>query len=266
MIKCKNCNTAFQSPYCPQCGQKSSTSPLTYKSLAQSILLSFGTIDRGILRTLVDLFIRPAHMAIEYVHGKRVTFFAPFQLLFILATIYMIVYYWSGASSDFILPEGVEKLISAKFQLLLTKSIRFFQNNRGIMWALCIPLQVLCFRMLYKQVRYRFTWVETCFIAAYFFSQITIVELTAFLINQAFPNFDFLEGGNMALLYLFLLGFDLKQLTGGTWKGNIIKCLTSQVLFFILLGLLATVVLSIALLTGAINLGYSLDHLSYCYV
>lgn len=258
-MRCRNCNYDFDSPFCPQCGQKSTTPPLTYKSLAQSMLLSFGTIDRGILRTLIDLFIRPAKMSIEYIHGKRVTFFAPFQLLFILATFYMIIYYWSGASSDFSPPEGLDKLISDKSQAFLTKSVRFFQNNRGIIWAFCIPLQVIAFRRLYSTVRYRFTWVETCFIAAYFFSQIIIVELTVFLLNLAIPGLNFLNTNKLPFLYLLLLSYDLKQLTGGTWMGNITKCLLSQLLFFLLLGLLAALVMIIALATGIIDIEQSLE-------
>jgi len=261
-MKCKNCSAEFDSPYCPQCGQESSTSPLSYRSLAQSVMLSFGTIDRGVLRTVIDLFVRPAHMAIEYVFGKRVTFFAPFQLLFILATVYMIIYFWSGESSDFTMPKGSEEFVSPGFEMFFTKSIRFFQNNRGIMWALCIPIQVFVFRLLYKKIRYRFTWVETCFIAAYFFSQIIIVELIAFFFSLTFSSVDFVNSGKLMLIYLLLLSYDLKQLTGGTWKKNIFKCLFSQVLFFLTLGILAIIAIVIAFSLGLLNFDKAVDLLT----
>lgn len=242
-MKCKNCNSDVDSPYCPQCGQKSETPPLTYKSLAQSVTLSFGTIDRGMLRTLIDLFTRPAHMSIEYIHGKRVTFFAPFQLLFLVATLYMIIYYWSGVSSDYTW-NGLGEVFSDELVAFVNKFIRFFQNNRGIMWTLCIPLQVFVFRLLYKPVRYRFTWVETCFIAAYFFSQVIIVELVIFLINLALPT-PLVDENNMMFVYLFLLTYDMKQLAGGTWKSNVFKCILCQILFFATLMTLAVSVLVI---------------------
>lgn len=223
------------------------------------MLLSFGTIDRGVLRTIIDLFIRPAHMAIEYIHGKRVTFFAPFQLLFILATLYMIIYYWSGETSNFTLTSEVDKVLSTEAQEFITKLVRFFQNNRGIMWAFCIPLQVMAFRLLYKQVRYRFTWVETCFIAAYFFSQIIIVELLLFIFSQYFPNLDLMKDDTSIFIYLFLLSFDLKQLTGGTWKSNILKCITGQIIFYTILGLLMGFAAIVAILTGVIDIQKSLE-------
>lgn len=245
-MKCRNCNSEVNTPYCPYCGQESSTSQLTYKALAQSLIMSFGTIDRGMIRTLIDLFIRPGRMSVEYIFGRRVTFFAPFQLLFIMATLYMIVYFWSGESSDFSIPESFEGLISPALDLFTTKMIRFFQNNRGILWAICIPLQAFIFRFIYKEVRYRFTWVETCFIAAYFFSQIIIVELVAVIYNQIFPSYA-IESGTLTLSYFLLLSYDLKQLTGGTWKRNIFKCMLSQFYFYLLLGLLAIIAASIAI-------------------
>ncbi|MDD4514802.1 DUF3667 domain-containing protein [Massilibacteroides sp.] len=245
-MKCKNCNSEVNTPYCPYCGQESDTSSLTYKSLAQSVMLSFGTVDRGMIRTLIDLFVRPARMSIEYIHGRRVTFFAPFQLLFIMATAYMIIYFWSGENSDFTFNDDIKDLLSPALNTFATKLIRFFQNNRGIMWVCCIPLQVFVFRMLYKEVRYRFTWVETCFIAAYFFSQIIIVELLAVLYNLVFSSYS-ISDNTLMFTYLLLLSYDMKQLTGGTWKKNIFKCIYSQLLFYILLGILAIVAIGIAI-------------------
>ncbi|MDD2436755.1 MAG: DUF3667 domain-containing protein [Massilibacteroides sp.] len=245
-MKCKNCHSEVNTPYCPYCGQRSSTSQLTYKSLAQSLMMSFGTIDRGIIRTLIDLFVHPGRMSVEYVSGKRVTFFAPFQLLFIMATLYMIIYFWSGGNSDFTTPELLQDIISPALNLFLTKSVRFFQNNRGIMWAFCIPFQAFAFRILYKEVRYRFTWVETCFIAAYFFSQIIIVELAVVVYNQLFPAY-LIKDSTLTLTYLLLLSYDMKQLTGGTWKKNIYKCILSQILFYTVLATLALIALVLIL-------------------
>jgi len=203
-------------------------------------MLSFGTVDRGMLRTLIDLFVRPARMATEYVYGKRVTFFAPFQLLFIMATLYMIIYFWSGESSEFKFGEEVSDLFPPALTTFITKLVRFFQNNRGLMWALCIPLQVFVFRSLYKEVRYCFSWVETCFIAAYFFSQIIIVELVFVLYNALFPVHA-ISDNYLMLSYLLLLSYDMKQLAGGSWKKNIAKCIWGQFLFFLTLGILATI-------------------------
>lgn len=190
------------------------------------------------LRTLIDLFTQPARMAAEYVYGRRVTFFAPFQLLFLTATLYMIIYFWSGESSDFEIGNSFSNMLTPAVNTFCTKLIRFFQNNRGIMWVLCIPLQVLVFRMLYKEIRYRFTWVETCFIAAYFFSQIIIIELIFVLFNAFFPSYA-INDSYLMLSYLFFLSYDMKELTGGTWKKNIFKCIFGQFLFFTVLGFIA---------------------------
>ena len=245
IVTCKNCYTEFDSPYCPQCGQKNSVSSLTLNSLLRGIALNFGTVDRGVTRTFIDLFIRPGHMAIEYVYGKRVIYYAPFQLLFILAAVYSMFNFWYGDTSDFSIAEGSEGLINMQARELITKAVRFMQNNRGILWAACIPIQVAIFRTLYKPLRYRFTLVESYSIAAYFFSQIILVQLL-------FSIMMLEDSGYELLLLLLLLSYDIKQICGGSWIRNIIKCAFSQFLFvFVLLIIIVVIIIMIAFIVGA---------------
>jgi len=250
-MKCKNCYTEFDSPYCPQCGQKSSVSSLTLNSLLKGLALNFGTVDRGVTRTLVDLFIRPGHMAIEYVYGKRVIYYAPFQLLFVLAAVSSVFNFWYGDTSEFSMAEGMEGLISVRAGELITKAINFMQNNRGILWAACIPIQAAIFRMLYKPLRYRFTLVEIYFIAAYFFSQIILVQLL-------FSIMMLEDRGYELLLLLLLLSYDIKQICGGSWIKNIMKCAFSQFLF----GISLLLILIVIIIIGGLILGVDTEVLN----
>jgi len=252
-MTCKNCLTAFDGSYCPQCGQESVVDPLTYKSLAKSLTLGFGSIDRGILRTLRELFTRPAQMATDYVKGKRVIYYPPFQLLFILATIFTAISFWSDNASVFSAKEQFGEFVSAEFEEIITKSVRFLQSNRGILWAISIPVQVFIFRRLYKPLREQFTWVESCFIAAYFFSQILLVQLLFLLlglINISFVN----EIVDWEFIFLLLLlSRDMKLLCGGTWRRNVIKCVFSQFVFVLFLGLSIALLFAVGIWLGIFN-------------
>lgn len=55
----------------------------------KNIAGGFFNIDSGFGRTLIDLFYRPGHLIREFVTGRRAFYFRPFQMLFIMAAIYV---------------------------------------------------------------------------------------------------------------------------------------------------------------------------------
>lgn len=87
---CKNCGHTYVGTYCPQCGQHRATYRFTKGSIVADVFKSFFNLDRGLGATLLALLYRPGYMIRQYLAGKRVHYFRPFQLLFLLATIYYI--------------------------------------------------------------------------------------------------------------------------------------------------------------------------------
>lgn len=86
---CKNCRNTFQGNYCPHCGQNRHTPRFTIRNAFQNILSGFFNIDHGFSRNLIELLYRPGYMIRDYLKGKRVHYYKPFQTLFVLATLYI---------------------------------------------------------------------------------------------------------------------------------------------------------------------------------
>lgn len=86
---CKNCRNTFQGNYCPHCGQNCHTPRFTIRNAFQNILSGFFNIDHGFSRNLIELLYRPGYMIRDYLKGKRVHYYKPFQTLFVLAALYI---------------------------------------------------------------------------------------------------------------------------------------------------------------------------------
>lgn len=86
---CKNCRNTFQGNYCPHCGQNRHTPRFTIRNAFQNILNGFFNIDHGFSRNLIELLYRPGYMIRDYLKGKRVHYYKPFQTLFVLAALYI---------------------------------------------------------------------------------------------------------------------------------------------------------------------------------
>ena len=84
---CKNCGHPIGNKYCPQCGQKTSTSRFTVKLLVDQFIHGFFHLDHGILFTIKELAIRPGQMLKNYLAGHRVSYFNPFTFVLILGGI-----------------------------------------------------------------------------------------------------------------------------------------------------------------------------------
>ncbi len=75
--------------YKPHCGQNRHTPRFTIRNAFQNILSGFFNIDHGFSRNLIELLYRPGYMIRDYLKGKRVHYYKPFQTLFVLAALYI---------------------------------------------------------------------------------------------------------------------------------------------------------------------------------
>ena len=82
---CLNCGAVLTSAYCPECGQKSDTHRISLAHLIKHDLVhGVWHFDRGLLFTLRESFLRPGHMAMDYINGKRVKYYNIFYLILIV--------------------------------------------------------------------------------------------------------------------------------------------------------------------------------------
>jgi hypothetical protein len=101
-IVCRNCGEDYIGSYCPRCGQSRKTYRFTFKRGIQNVLGGLTNIGNGFGRTLIELLFRPGYMISDFIAGKRVQYFRPFQTLFVLAAIYIFAaqYLFPGTIAD----------------------------------------------------------------------------------------------------------------------------------------------------------------------
>lgn len=87
---CKNCGNIYTGNFCNRCGQSCNTPRFRLRNAFKSALGGLSNIDTGFGRTLVELLYRPGYMIKDFIAGKRVHYFRPFQTLFVLAALYIL--------------------------------------------------------------------------------------------------------------------------------------------------------------------------------
>lgn len=86
---CQNCGTTYTGNFCNRCGQTNNTPRYRLRNALRNIVGGFTNIDNGFGRTLIELLYRPGYMIKDFIGGKRVHYFRPFQTLFVLAALYI---------------------------------------------------------------------------------------------------------------------------------------------------------------------------------
>ena len=84
---CLNCNTEIENNFCSNCGQKTDTHRITLKHfLMHDLLHGIWHLEKGILFTIKETFMRPGQAALDYITGKRIRYYNVFYLsLLVLA-------------------------------------------------------------------------------------------------------------------------------------------------------------------------------------
>jgi hypothetical protein len=99
--KCLNCGNDYKGNYCPQCGQKASTSRLHLKGLITNVITTFVAGENNFIHTLKSLCTRPGYMIREFILGKRISYVAPIKMLIYLVTFYALFSYITGKDNSF---------------------------------------------------------------------------------------------------------------------------------------------------------------------
>lgn len=91
---CINCGYEFTGKFCPVCSQKAGQGRIGWYSVRQGIMDIWGLGTRSLLYSIWQLLLRPGHFIGDYIDGKRQVSFPPVKMLFIVAVLYSMIYYW----------------------------------------------------------------------------------------------------------------------------------------------------------------------------
>jgi len=91
---CINCGHDFTGNFCPICSQKEELGRVSWRSVRQGLMDIWGLGNRSLLYSLWQLLWRPGHVISDYIDGKRQVSFPPVKMLFIVAVLYSMIFYW----------------------------------------------------------------------------------------------------------------------------------------------------------------------------
>ena len=87
---CPTCETHFCGNFCPNCGQPAAMKRYSARLAFLHFLDAWGLGSDILYRTLRDLLLRPGYLIRDYLNGKRMAYFPPIKLMFlVLAFLYL---------------------------------------------------------------------------------------------------------------------------------------------------------------------------------
>ena len=156
MTDCKNCATAFEGNYCPECGQKASTKRFSTKILFSELIDKLLPIDRGILYSSWLMLTRPGSTIRDYLNGKRAKLTKPFQFLLIMVAISLIFFSKEDFSKGMqagmqVTSSDPEKARSTAAQAFSQQWMQWISDNMTALIVGIIPFMALVARWFFRK-------------------------------------------------------------------------------------------------------------------
>lgn len=248
--RCLCCGHEYRGNYCPNCGQSASTGRLSFHAALVQVAASLTNLESGFVRSCVELFYRPGYMIRDYLYGKRTGYQKPFSMLFVLATIHVVVHYLcyqnggvqvnQGMSAD-----GIESVTLLHLLQMLNAVINYLLSNQAILTLVFILFLTLPNWLVYKLTTYgrMLNVAEHFYVMLFIGCQLlifNIVEMPFIYFNHGEEQVVSFFSGYSCLLAIW----DFKQLYRIS--------LSRSVLLFMLASLLALILFITFLIISAV--------------
>ena len=280
--ECECCHTSFQGNYCPRCGQSWRIGRYSFKTAMLGFLNVWGLGNRGMFRTIRDLFLRPGYMIRDYLNGMQAAYFPPFKMFFVLALLSIFVTHGfniKGESSgdERIDEDSIEQLLSdteekeelATYQNSMDEENSNF-NVEKEKKAKEIVSDILIF---IARLNLRFPNIFSLLVLMYlsgvlylFFRHcpnIPDLRFSEFFVSLVYTNnmysiysiiFSFFCLSTLSSLSILLVIIPLKQLSGYSWGRTTLKVVIASMIMVMLF--IVILILFIISLVGYVALKY----------
>ena len=273
-MECLNCHTEFIGNYCPSCGQPASTQRFTVKKALMATLEVWGMGNRSLPRTVLHLIYRPGQMIGEYLDGKRMPFFPPVKMLFVLCIFFAVESSLLGektiseqitsSMNDEALKKNLTentnntvvtfngKKISTEEMMMTVKDIVVWMDKHKAVELICLHSFFMLFAwMVFRKspTRPKSTMAEHFFTQVFMSGQmmaLSIIYLPIF--SNGKEDYAFYPLPWWLLFALFV--WDYKYIFGYKWRTTIRKVIVihflSIVLFISIAGIIAGLLMAYA--------------------
>jgi Protein of unknown function (DUF3667) len=200
MQLCKNCSVPVVGVFCHACGQKAETQRLDWHWLGHELQHSVFHVDKGILYTLKELFLRPGHTIGGYLAGKRKRHFPPLSLILVLAAVYSVLFaFFKPDMSAFAVNPQSQKTMELITELMTSKYALFELT--------LLPLVSFWSWLLMR--KYGHNFVEHVVINAFLGGQRILMNVLALPVNKLGAGASMMVSGVLFVVYFgyFVFGF-----------------------------------------------------------
>lgn len=269
--KCLSCGMEYEGNFCPNCGQSAKVGRLSLKRVLTEALPDIYNLDNRFLRTCIDLFRRPGHMIKDYIEGNRAPYYKPVSLLFVVATIYLIVAHLfqieTGHDIDiskwFSGEVNGERITFIEEDSMLFKVLGIMvdiYNNQAWSILLSITILVIPIKLSFRATEYGKTLnvAEYFFIMLYLSCQTLILKvilspISALFGSQDATDFNISVISDSGIIIWVLHLWALMQLFNIGKRKVFWYYLRAQVLNFVIIVLIFASFLGILYLCGAMD-------------
>ncbi len=266
--ECLNCHTHYSGHYCPQCGQSAATRRFTVKSVLSSTMDVWGMGTRSLPRTVWHLLTRPGQMIGDYLDGRRMPYFPPVKMLFVLCVFFALALHvsdWLHSTStttphvqivdtalleesgkEYVFNFGGGEMSFSEVGEAIASVLQWFRQQKAIsLIVLHLIFTLYTWRTFrHAPLRPGTTLAENFFIQVLVSSQLMVLSSVYVL---------FFSHGNSEMFYplpgyllLLLIVWDFKRLFGYTWLTTLWRTLL-VFLFSFLTTLLLTITFFVVL-------------------
>lgn len=169
---CANCDAPQMGEYCHRCGQHFLEGRLTIRRLVMDFVVRKLGLEGGLLRTIVDLTLRPGSMIRDYVNGRRQRYTNPVAYLLLTGSAYVLLSNaWqdtmvAGLRADYADWEGPDAESFVQVQL-------YMDTHPSLMTVIFCLFLVPVLRMLFR----RSTLAEASVFSLYVSGHLVLMQL-----------------------------------------------------------------------------------------
>jgi len=170
VMTCLNCGKEVQENYCQNCGQRTDTSRITFKSIVVSFVRTFVEADRGFFYNIKNLTIAPQKTIIGYIEGKRAGIYPPLSYAAIMITLFVLMDVNFAITPFEINQEGMER--NPGFNVGKEYG-KFLRDNLRYLWYLNIFFFAISTYLLFQT----YNFAEHVVINAFIFAQAALFAI-----------------------------------------------------------------------------------------
>lgn len=234
---CKNCETEFNSRFCPACGQTADLHRITVKHVLHDFVHAFTHADKGIFLLTRQLFLRPGIVAREYVGGKRKKYFNP--LSFFVLTMAIAAYFSYKSGYFQAMNRGRYQTVQASAKLEKSVAVKRemarinHEEGKLVGLVLIAPLMALLSWLLF--IKSGYTYAENFVLASFLFGFSNVVRLLVFIpAHLALPGKIQIIDGIFQLFFLIYIIVGFRQFFQNRLFLTIAKSFAFLILFIAL--------------------------------